>query len=178
MMILSLMDSEWGHSAVMAVGVFVLALILSLIGTAIGETAKHSSKALRIYFVFILGVIVSISVAMGMLSEATPEELETTNVVELYAMDDGTRTEGSFFLLAGNVSEDAVYWYYYKEDGGFKRDYISSRDRLIVEDDSTPRIETVRYEKSFLIFRHRYNKKVIYIPEGSIGNEYILDNEN
>ena len=106
---------------------------------------------------------------------------------ELYAIADNTNTEGSFFLGSGRISEEGVYDFYYTTtDGGYKWGSVTANDRVttIYPTDGEPYIEIFKEKDSgrILLFdwEDEYGTMVminIYIPTGSVTNEYHLDLE-
>ena len=112
-----------------------------------------------------------------------PENLiHKTESYEILSLQDNSNVEGDFFLGCGNVNGYMMYTFYYKDEKDDIRGKELSYDNVVLQYSS----ETPKYEISYEItkdspFRIIFNGTIvsktykIYIPEGSIINNYNLD---
>lgn len=153
----------------------------------------------------LIGVIIC-SVCGIVKTETIPrEDLYSSN--KIIALADGSSASGQFFLGSGSLGSDEYYVYYTETSRGYKREKIRADSVYIkyISDNKTPRIEhfskvnqEILIKKpttawlSFMFFFEYKNDdigepisegipkrshSIIYIPEGSIQENYVIDLE-
>ena len=132
----------------------------------------------------LFGTLVGLVVLL--IGAAIPGPVRSTehHVDKLYAFEDNTSVEGHFFLGSGKVDGEMEYYYIYEtEDGGYKMDSIDTSDAVLYYiDDDNCRIEYDDFVYSnpihyFFGIGPLETTYKIYIPEGSIINNYQVDLE-
>lgn len=117
------------------------------------------------------------------LSCLLPTELtEQKSVVTIECLQDNNGVKGRMYLGSGYINSEMQYCFYYNYHGGYKICQLSPNNVLIKYSTQTPRCETYTVVKS----KAWYNKFsqsckegnerfIIYVPKGSIKNNYSLD---
>jgi len=144
-----------------------------------------------------IGGLITLLISMGCANCIGNEHYEETIETEYLAVfKDGKSVSGTFFLGCGSLNGRMSYTYYAKyDDGGFELKSVSPRYYRVYETDSTqnPRIErsiwkykegSWKWEK-WVWFAHkskpsdelRYKKDKIFVPTGTIKEEFKLDAE-
>ena len=110
---------------------------------------------------------------------------KTIKMKEVYVIEclqDNPSTQGSFFLGSGRVDGTFKYVFYYKYEDGFQMKLVDYNDAIVKYSDENPRVE--RYFNKpkenelinlFALDRPDYSKYYIYVPKGSIKQNYTLD---
>ena len=126
----------------------------------------------------ILGICIGFIVAISL-----PEK--TIKMKEVYVIEclqDNPSTQGSFFLGCGRVDGTFKYAFYYKYEDGFRMNLVDYNDAIVKYSDENPRVE--RYFNKpkenelinlFALDLPSYSKYYIYVPKGSIKQNYTLD---
>lgn len=111
--------------------------------------------------------------------------LPTTEIVteqELYALSDNSELSGHHYLFSGYVDEEYGYRYVINTEKGKHIEFVSADNVYIEEGNYEPKIVKYTYEWKedwYILFainlfaEDDYTK--IYIPEGTITNEYNID---
>lgn len=112
----------------------------------------------------------------------TEAEVETTHirVEKLIAFKDNSEMSGTFFLGTGYIGEDLNYHYIVETEKGMEIKHTSMEDCYLNYDDE-PRIEYRSYKFKnpvlYCLFMGPMSEEYIFVPEGSITNEYNIDLE-
>lgn len=99
----------------------------------------------------------------------------------LEAFQDNNSINGSFFLGSGNISGNMKYVYYYQSEDGYRMNQLSYNNVLIKYTNDQPKIEFYKNQQTddfinkFSINLELNKKTIIYIPKGSIMQNYSLD---
>ena len=102
---------------------------------------------------------------------------------EIEAIQDNGNISGSFFLGSGHINGDINYYLYIKGEDGIGLIKIDADNALIHYSDS-PHLVILKQERdehslqnkfSIRSTREQDNKYDIYIPKGSIRNDFTLD---
>ena len=99
---------------------------------------------------------------------------------EIVNLKDNNELDGQFSgrYVRGYVGEETTYHYYYKDsDGGMKLKKVEADKATIYETDGTPRVEWYRQTRSFWWQEETKYYCKIYLPEGSVEVEYVIDME-
>lgn len=110
--------------------------------------------------------------------EKTPwiREKEPYVVEHIVGLADNNLTNGRFYMRRGYI-EDKLYYQYMVElgNGGFIANKVNSADATLFYDTSNYRVEWYKKTRSWLYFRDEKICHKIYIPEGSITDDYMID---
>lgn len=97
--------------------------------------------------------------------------------VQIVALNDNNMTNGRFYVRRGYISEDLYYQYMKKEGLGFKAGKVKADKTTLYYDDENYRVECYEKTKKWLYFETSEYYYKIYIPEGSIAEDYSVDLE-
>jgi len=136
---------------------------------------------------FLGGLVVVLifgGIAFGIGSCDSLSGWETSRLVNLVAVKDGSSTYGSFFIGCGSIDEVEYYFFYYETiSGGIKKDRLLVRDVTIYEDDSV-RSHIKQHEAKFKSWKYWIfawespdKKYSIYVPKGSVKRDFVFDLE-
>lgn len=163
-------------------------IIFAVIGFVIGFIIMYPRDYVEDYLISFLngllfGVLSGFIGALIALSlPAKTEVVKTT--YNLASLKDDSRISGAFFLGSGRIEGKMVYTFYYKKDDYYKLSQIDVNLASIKYTNDNPRIERYTTEKVKGAFINNFAldidepiSYVIYIPEGSIKQDYILDSE-
>lgn len=122
------------------------------------------------------------------------QETVQTNSYDLVTLQDESQVSGNLrgrsFYVYASLETNEVYNFYYKtEDGGFRKGKVDASKAVVYEQDETAPVvvEYTIYTKSkmsetmqkicyFGVCNEQTSKNYkIYIPKGTITNEYVLD---
>lgn len=134
------------------------------------------------FLVLIAAVIGSILLMMFSSAAAETCADKTYHVVEdidIYALQDNITTDGSFFLGSGHIDDELKYFYVEKTELGYTVKNIDADQAYIQYTTDRCHIEKQSYtfDNWFvrLIAEPITDRYIIYIPEGSIVNNYSVD---
>lgn len=115
-----------------------------------------------------LGFIIALIVPHKTLTKTTTFEIEN--------LQDNNSVSGSFFIGTGSIDGVMKYVFYHKVDGGFKMMQLDYKDTIIKYSNDLPRVEKLcNYSESNFGVSFLRTIYVIYVPEGTIKQSYILD---
>ena len=106
-----------------------------------------------------------------------------TETVKLEALKDNSNLQVRFFLGSGTVDEKAYYYYLAKEKQGIKQNKLSADSSYLNYTNEEPYIEEYGMIPSGWYGKLMFGKEPvdhyykIYVPEGSITNEFKVDLE-
>ena len=130
------------------------------------------------FFAGSLGLVIGVVMAYSLPSETTTK----ITVYELHSLNDNQSVSGSFFLGYGLVDNEIRFTYYYKSGDYYRLGNIKGKDANIIYKIGVPRIEfyeevlTDDFMNRFTIHISKpYYWIVIYVPHGSIKNDFNLD---
>lgn len=124
-----------------------------------------------------------ISIVTSCIPEHEDKVYNITESNSIVALSDSVGANGSFgFLGTGHIKDDLYYYYMVKNDTGYKAEKIPASDTIIRYTSSDFKIE--KYEASGFKNKSKYiyavpvgQYYVVYIPEGSIIENYRVDLE-
>ena len=102
---------------------------------------------------------------------------EPYKIERIAALNDNNLMHGRFYLRSGYIDEDLYYQYIIKSGSGFNTSRVKASDATLYYDADNYRVEWYKAEKGWLYFRESKSYAKIYIPEGSISNDYTVDLE-
>lgn len=180
---------------------FVISMILIGIYTCIYlDTSPFETSVPRIVFGILsfTSSIVCIIVLIMSLSYSSSIEFNSSEKIEsnhtIVNLKDNRDTKGDFFIGTGYIDTEAYYYYYYLTDNNsYKLGKLRTDNCEIVYTNGTPHIEKIvrvyTPDKQStdncltlslilkLIKPNTSEKYKIYIPEGTITTDFILDAE-
>jgi hypothetical protein len=98
------------------------------------------------------------------------------SVEKIISLNDNNLTNGRFYMRRGYIEDNLYYQYMVQLDnGGFVANKVNSANVTLFYTEDNYRVEWYTKTKSWLYWKEEevYNK--IYIPEGSITDEYSVD---
>ena len=97
-------------------------------------------------------------------------------VESIVALNDNNMTYGRMYVRRGYFEEDLYYQYIVKlNNGGFKSNKVKANNTTLFYDTENYRVEWYKATKNWLYFKNEKTINKIYIPEGSITDEYSID---
>ena len=98
------------------------------------------------------------------------------SVEKIMSLNDNNLTNGRFYMRRGYIEENLYYQYMVElNNGGFVANKVNSANATLFYAEDNYRVEWYIKTKSWLYWKEErvYNK--IYIPEGSITDDYSID---
>lgn len=139
-----------------------------------------SSKA---FFGGVLGFVVGfcLYISLGGFIGSVLKTIDVTEKKELYALNDLSSIEGSYYVFSGYIDEKLVYRYVEKTEKGLHIEEINSSNVYIKEGDYIPTL--VIHKKEFAsewmyLFAHDYFFTTEYeflVPANTVITEYNID---
>lgn len=93
------------------------------------------------------------------------------------SLNDSNMVNGRFYLRRGYIEENLYYQYMVKLNGGFVANKVKSNNATLYYSDDNFRVEWYEKERHWLWFQQKETYNKIYIPNGSISEEYSVDFE-
>lgn len=128
---------------------------------------------------FIIGLVLLIFYCVGedKCKNAEWEYNDTPYAVErIAALNDNNMMNGKFYMRRGYIESDLYYQYLVKlNNGGFKSNKVKSDAATIFYDDDDYRVEWYTKTRSWLYWTESETYFEIYIPEGSLTDDYSID---
>lgn len=120
--------------------------------------------------------------ASGITSCVAEIEYDVDSDTKIIALKDNQNVNGSFYILGGYVDEDLYYYYATETEFGYKTEKMKADNAYIKYTDNEPHIERYvgdfanegAYFWGFPMCDDRY---IIYVPEGTVTNEFNVDLE-
>lgn len=162
---------------------FIIGLV---IGAVIGILLFINSLDDFISYIICIGFTISISLLGGLIgiliAFALPAETEMTCVEtsQIVNLQDNNSVEGNFFLGTGYIEGEMKYVFYYQIDStSFKMKQVSFYNAIIKYSD-IPKVEKYINKPTdskinLFALDNEINNYIIYVPKGSIKNNYELD---
>lgn len=142
-----------------------------------GDKNKRSCIACCVSFIICITSIIFYFVGIVKCNKSNWTISETPYSVErIIALKDSNLISGSFYLKCGYIKENLYYQYIVQlSNGGFVVNKINSSNATLYYDTENYRVERYTKTKKWLYWemRKRYNR--IYIPKGSIINDYYIN---
>lgn len=166
--------------------IFIVVTIVLLIISFSNNPDKWFSNVLASLFgsAIVSSVLSVLIIAFGKAQLETEERVRSS--YNLVALDTDKETVGShssiFFVGSGYIGEEMYYHFFYETSNGVKYDKIRANGKVyIVETNDTPKV--VKYYKYYKdkesIFYDSeprgHIKTVLYIPKGTIKNNYKVN---
>ena len=163
--------------------IFCVALLYSIVGGvgfAIDETDSYPawiSLIVSTVLTFVLGILLVVGCVC--LNHAEPVVDDSPYKVEhITALNDNNLTQGDTYIRRGHIDENLYYQYLTEsEDGGFKSAKVSADNATLFETTDNYRVEKYHETKKWLYFESQSTRTKIYIPKGSITDEFEVQLE-
>ena len=98
------------------------------------------------------------------------------SVEKIVSLSDNSLVTGKLYLRRGYIDQDLWYQYMVElNDGGFVANKVKSTDTTLYYSDGNYRVEWYTKERHWLWFYEKENYHKIFIPAGSITDEYSID---
>lgn len=164
-------------------------VVCAIIGFVLGMEREGDYCTDQRFQGLIIGIVFGVAAAflIGICNTTTSQDISRSNLGDL---NDGTTTQGQFFLGTGTIDDKQVYSYY-KETGPsqYKLSRIDadgddgSYDVLVQEDSTTPYVETIGRKDiphvnpwwGFGIPIYTLDHVIFHVPKGSIKSDVKLD---
>lgn len=137
-----------------------------------------------------LAILVSCAVTLLVVLFSSVVVSSCDNVIEynkasdtkIIALKDNQDISGSFYIMGGYVDEDLYYYYATETEFGYKTEKVKAENVYIKYTDGETHIE--RYVGEFANdgnnlwgFPMCDDRYIIYVPDGTVTNEFIVDLE-
>jgi hypothetical protein len=126
----------------------------------------------------LIGGIIGTAVAFAL--PAKTEIVKTTYNLE--ALQDNNSVKGSFFLGSGQIEGKMKYVFYYENEGYYKLEQADYNEVKVKYSDEKPKAERFNrknvkdaFINNFAIDCNYYQEYIIYVPKGTIKQNYTLD---
>jgi hypothetical protein len=93
------------------------------------------------------------------------------------SLNDSNMVNGRFYLRRGYIEENLYYQYMVKLNGGFVANKVKSNNATLYYSDDNFRVEWYEKERHWLWFQQKETYNKIYIPNGSMSEEYSVNLE-
>lgn len=137
---------------------------------------------------FLLGLAIGLLgmvVSSVILENRIPQTTETVSTQEIYSLKDNNGIKGGYYLFGGSIDDEYQYRYVISTPKGKQVETISSNDYevyikegnykpKIVKEVTKPKDDKLNWWLVFPLDKYQYT---IYVPEGTIANEYNMDLE-
>ena len=161
-------------------------IIITVIALFIAIYREHNSyyhSDFEDYFLssisgILIGGFVGFLVALSL--PAKTEIVKTTYNLE--ALQDNNSVKGSFYLGTGQIDGEMKYVFYYEKDGYYRLKQVDYNEVKVKYSDEKPKVELFNRKKvkdafinNFAIDCNCYQEYIIYVPKGTIKQNYSLD---
>ena len=135
------------------------------------------------YFLFgIIGALIGGLIGFG-IAFALPAKTEIVKTTyNLEALQDNNSVKGSFFLGSGQIEGKMKYVFYYENNGYYKLEQADYNEVKVKYSDEKPKAERFNrknvkdaFINNFAIDFNCYQEYIIYVPKGTIKQNYSLD---
>lgn len=173
-------------SAVGVIPALILAFPLLIIWNIVAPRWKTIDYGEAVGFVMIPISIICIAIGMrigipvAMIDKQEWSEPTCYVSHEIVNLSDRNEVKGEvrggYSYVRGYIGEETTYHYYYtRPDGGFDLQKVSGKNVVIYYTDGKPRADWYVQTRSYWgIHDEKYSVR-IYIPDGSLSTEYVID---
>lgn len=138
-----------------------------------------SFLTLLLSFVISILVLVGVSAIVSCCADINYNIISDTKII---ALKDNQNVSGNFYIMGGYVNEDLYYYYAVETEFGYKTEKIKAENAYIKYTDGETHIE--RYDGefansgvNFLAMPMCDDRYIIYVPDGTVTNEFVVDLE-
>lgn len=154
---------------------------LSIFFLVVEEDEKGVDSSFKI---FIISLLITIMSMVFLIFGGYKCEKSTWNYSDkpysteyIASLNDSNMVNGRFYLRRGYIEENLYYQYMVKLNGGFVANKVKSNNATLYYSDDNFRVEWYEKERHWLWFQQKETYNKIYIPNGSISEEYSVDLE-
>lgn len=155
-------------------------IILMIVAFAVSLTSLVDEDGCVVEFIsFILLIALFVFFMFGRIKceksgwVISDEPYATEKIVSL---NDNNLMNGRIYLRSGYIEEDLYYQYIVQlNNGGFVSNKVKSANATLFYDTDNYRVEWYKKTRSWLYFKDEATYVEIYIPEGSITADYMID---
>ncbi len=145
----------------------------------LGSKIVYSMLALITSTIVSFLVCFFVSLMMSSFVEFDYNIVSKTNII---ALKDNQNVDGNFYLMGGYIDEDLYYYYATETEFGYKTEKIKADNAYIKYTDGKTCIEKYKGEPTnesvhFWGFPTCDYQYIIYVPEGTVTNEFNVDLE-
>lgn len=161
---------------IFCISAFLAALLDSM------DNENKANKELRISTMSLIVCVISIALILVGLYKSDKatwnidkNPYDTENII---ALNDNNLTQGRFYLRRGYM-EESLYYQYIVDlgDGGMINNKVAAQSATIYYDNDKPKVEWYHREKHWLWFKYNSVCHKIYIPTGSVNEDFNVDLE-
>lgn len=163
--------------------VFILTVVLTMLNFGVFDFEDFLVSGLLGFLFGLLTTIIATIILLG-IAYLPNNEYNLVETVEITAMKDNSRTNGSFYLFGGTVSEKDYYYYMMETDEGLKRNKVDVEYSMINEVEGNPKVEIYKSQYMNAIIRWYFGetspkdaKYVFYVPSGTVTPQFEVDME-
>jgi len=158
----------------------IIGLIIAIV--SIFDGFDYIEDIITYFFTGILGAIFGglIGLVIAFALPAKTEIVKTTYNLE--ALQDNNSVTGSFFLGSGQIEGKMKYVFYYERDGFYKLEQADYEEVKVKYSNEKPKAERFNrknvkdaFINNFAIDCNCYQEYIIYVPKGTIKQNYTLD---
>lgn len=133
---------------------------------------------MMIFLGLLIGGVIGTAIAF-----ALPAKTEIVKITyNLEALQGNNSVKGSFFLGSGQIEGKIKYVFYYERDGFYKLEQADYEEVIVKYSDEKPKAERFNrknvkdaFINNFAIDCNCYQEYIIYVPKGTIKQNYSLD---
>lgn len=100
---------------------------------------------------------------------------EPDSIERIVALQDNNLSKYKFYGRRTYVNEQLYYQYMVDIGNAYKANQIPANDTTLYYDSDYPRVEWHKRKKSIWIFKHEESYWKMYVPEGTITEDYLVD---
>lgn len=155
-------------SIIQVVLIFIL-LFIALIFCDEGTKISGICACLSLFLLFLLFY------GMYKVDHIPWQRSELTATENIVALNDSQDINGNMYLRRGYITEELWYHYFVDIGDGFVANKVKSSGTTLYYAEGNYRVEWYKYYKNWLWFERTETRHKIYIPRGSITDDFILD---
>lgn len=165
-----------GELAIFSVVLCIALLILSLFIT---NNKISVAVVLTGLFIIVFSFVISLIAAFNLEKLTWKCDKIPYKTQEIVSLGDSSEVNGRIYARRGYVGERLYYHYIVERpNGGFVTDKVKANDAVLYYSDDDFRVEWYKLRRKWWIFyEERENYAKIYIPEGSITDDFRVDLE-
>ena len=159
--------------------IFALSFVLSFIFSPIDGYEKEEKIHITIFSISLIAFLLSsimFFVGNYKLSKQKWNYSDPYSTEYIVALNDSNLINGNAYMRRGYIEEKLYYQYMVKRtDGGFVANKVNADHTTLYYSIDNYRVEWLKKERHWLWFEEEEDYNKIYIPEGSITDEYSVD---
>ena len=160
------------HGIILFLGWIPIFILMAMWDDRHYDVSGYLVSFVAIIYIFLIGFFI---IGENQLDKQ-PWNHETYATEHIVALQDNNQMNGRFYSRRGYIGENLYYQYMVDiGNGGYKANKVKADTTTLYYDDYNCRVEWCKKERHWLYFSEteKYNK--IYVPEGSITDDYMID---